>query len=162
MIKKPYTLCAQGVLDGVHQWADGNNYRGDIAHFFEAGAAGQTEANRLMQTIFETPQWRKACRYSGHSFVPKDGNAGVQAADLFAWQFHTETRRQVERAGRSMRKDFESLVQHPHNFVFIQPGDYVRVCKEWGYDTAVAEMNIKATDEYYASLRGSASTEQSS
>ena len=157
LIKKPYTLCAHSILDGVRSWARENKYHGDIAYFFEAGAAGQKEANALMHALFETAVWRKACRYVGHSFVAKEQAAGVQAADLLAWQFHTETRRQLEKTGRPRRKDFESLFAHPHNIVFISPRDYVRICRAWGYDTSVIETNIKATEEYYAhaaSLKG--------
>lgn len=158
LIKTPYTLCARGLLDGVQEWIEANNYTGDVAYFFEAGHASQPEANRLMQVVFGDPKLRKALRYAGHSFVPKEQSAGVQAADLLAWQFHTETRRQIERADRPPRKDFESLFAHPHNVVFIKPRDYVRMAKVWGFDTTIQEANIEATEAYYASFGRPASS----
>lgn len=161
-IRTPYTLCFHAMTGGVQNWIKENKFPEKVAFFFEAGHASQSEANRLMQIIVSDSELRKNLHYAGHAFVPKEDSAGVQAADLLAWQFNRETRRQIENEPRPPRKDFESLTAHPHNLIFMRPEDYVRMGKEWGFDTTIQEANIKAADEYYASFRRDASSEQSS
>ena len=75
----------------------------------------------------------------------------MQAADLLAWQFYTDIRRQMERRGPALhRKDFASLVQHPHEATYITPRIMTTIAKAWGYDTTRAEQVLRDNfgDEY--------------
>ncbi len=62
---------------------------------------------------------------------------------MLAWQFYTDIRRQL-RGEKQHRKDFASLLEHPHQVVFLTPTLMIDIAKVWGYDTAKAEGVLKA------------------
>jgi len=120
IIGSPYSFCMSVALAGVQRWAEGTQYEGDIAYFFEAGHKSRAEANWIMEQTFDIPELRKDAHYIGHAFVDKAAAPPVQAADLLAWQFYTDVRRQLE--GKTVhRKDFASLIEHPHQATFVTP-----------------------------------------
>lgn len=140
---KPYTFCAHSTIGGVINWIEDVNYQGDVAYFFEAGHASQPEANQIMEKIFAVPELRRASRYVAHAFVTKEKSLPVQAADLLAWQFYTDIRRQLRGETRH-RKDFQSLIDHPHQVTFVLPDMMVAMAKVWGYDTTRAEALLQS------------------
>lgn len=120
VIGSPYSFCATVVLAGVQKWIENASFKGDAAYFFEAGHASRQEADWIMRQTFDVPELRAASRYVAHSFVEKTKAPPLQAADLLAWQFYTDARHQME-GKRPRRKDFASLIQHPHEHVWITP-----------------------------------------
>jgi hypothetical protein len=125
LIGSAYSFCATLVIAAIRRWIMTVNYSGDMAYFFEAGHPSKSEADRIMTGMFNDPKLRALSRYVGHAFVEKKRSAPVQAADLLAWQFYTDARRQVE--GHTVhRKDFESLLEHPHQVHFVTPSKMAR------------------------------------
>jgi hypothetical protein len=94
----------------ARRWADNTNFDGDIAYFFEAGHASQSEANQIMEDIFEIEELRNAYRYGGHAFLPKPKAALLQTGDIIAWLW----RKHLADAGkRKMRQDLASILSGP-------------------------------------------------
>jgi Protein of unknown function (DUF3800) len=111
-----YSFCAHTCLVGVKWWANQHKYRGDIAYFFESGHRSQSEANNIMNKLFDDPQQRADHRYASHTFADKAKARPLQAADLLAWQWHTDRKRPASR-GRP-RLDLQELVRDqkpPHH-----------------------------------------------
>ena len=113
LIGGSYSFLVNSLLAGVGEWIDANPFVKRVAYFFEAGHASQSEANRIMSEIFKPPELQAAYRYGGHAFVEKTQTSAIQAADLLAWQWYTDRRHQLE--ARPRRKDFISLLEHPHH-----------------------------------------------
>ena len=147
---EPYTFCVQGAIGAITAWANQASYSGEIAYFFESGHQSQGQSNQLMAKIFADPGLKEMTRYAGHAFVEKRGTPGAQAADLLAWQFYTDIRRQMERIRAGRRKDLESLLAHDHEATYVSPWIMVRIAKAWGYDTAKAEALLQGVfgDDY--------------
>jgi hypothetical protein len=103
-----YVWCCWMSLIGVRIWAERQGFDGDIAYFFEAGHANQSEANGVMNRIFQDDRIRKAYRYGGHAFVPKEKNRPVQTAGVLAWH-HVQEARRISN-NQAMRKDFQALI----------------------------------------------------
>ncbi|WP_271573093.1 DUF3800 domain-containing protein [Bradyrhizobium sp. CCBAU 11361] len=105
----PYSLCLHSCIANVAtHWVTNTGYTGEISYFFESGHDDQAEANRLMRILAEDPKSRAALRYGSHQFVGKTAAIPVQAADLLAWQWYTDRKRQLE--GLPRRKDCEALL----------------------------------------------------
>jgi hypothetical protein len=120
----PYSFCAHVLLAGVYRFIENlerdKKLRIDkMAYFFEAGHESRTEADGIIQRLFQRDRIRLDYRYSGHAFVLKEQTPAVQAADLLAWQWFTDKRHQTE--GRPRRKDCISLLEHPHDVTHIGP-----------------------------------------
>jgi hypothetical protein len=104
-----YVWCCWNSLIGVRIWAEKNRFGGRIAYFFEAGHKHQTEANGVMNRIFNDADFRQRYRYASHAFVPKEYNRPVQTADILAWHHVQDFRRYLD--GRPRRRDFEALLE---------------------------------------------------
>jgi hypothetical protein len=138
----PYSFCAHGIIGAINIWVRQTGFDGRIGYFFEAGHASQKEAGQIMEQLFSIPQMREAARYSAHGFVEKKLSPPVQAADLLAWQFYTDIRRQTE--GKTVhRKDFDSLINHPHQVSFVTPKIMTQLAQQWGYDITEAEEVLR-------------------
>ena len=120
----PYSFCAHVLLAGVYIFMENlerdRRIRIDkMAYFFEAGHESRTEADGIIQRLFQRERIRSDYRYSGHAFVLKEQTPAVQAADLLAWQWFTDKRHQME--GRPRRRDCVSLLEHTHDVTHIGP-----------------------------------------
>jgi hypothetical protein len=114
-----YTFCIVVCLAGVLKWIQDNGFEGDISYFFEAGHKSQSEANRIMELMFDKSDARREYCYASHTFVRKEKAAPVQAADLLAWQCFTESKKAIQ-GGGVRRKDFASLITgSQHNLIRI-------------------------------------------
>ncbi len=140
LIGSPYTFCAHVIIGGVQNWIRKTRYAGEIAYFFEAGHASQSEANGIMQKIFKQPDLRDASRYHRHSFVLKEQTPAVQAADLLAWQWYTDLRHRIE--GRPRRRDCERLLKHPHVAVHVGPDMILELANKWGFEPSEEESLV--------------------
>jgi hypothetical protein len=74
-----YTFCCWQILAGIRAWIDRTKFEGEIAYFFEARHASQSEANAVHR-IFSHPTLRAGYRYAGHAFVDKQKSRPSQAA----------------------------------------------------------------------------------
>jgi len=111
-IGSPYSFCAHVILAGVAHWLKQRPDARKCAYFFEAGHSNETEADRIMKSMFKSEELLTIHRYTAHSFVRKEGNAAVQAADMLAWQYLKDTKNKLE--GRRRRLDCYSLFEHHH------------------------------------------------
>lgn len=117
-----YSFAFYMITRGVARWVEETEYTGEIAYFFEAGHASQSEANELMGIALRVPEIRAQMRYAGHAFVDKAKSPQVQAADLFAWLLTKDRKGRAE--GRPRRKDYASLMQHHHNVATISDKEF--------------------------------------
>ena len=108
MLGSDYSFCANFCLTATVANVEEFGAAGDIGYFFESGHRSQGEANRLMAEIFQNEDQRRAFRYGGHAFLPKEKTPALQAADLLAWQIFTYRKNQIS-GERPMRKDFQAL-----------------------------------------------------
>lgn len=109
-----YTLCCYWALIRIAAEAEKAQMKEDIHYFFEAGNSNQKSANRMLESVFNVVRQKVRYRYAGHKFVEKEEAVGVQAADILAWQWATDRRRQ--RQNLPSRKDLVSLAEGiPHD-----------------------------------------------
>jgi hypothetical protein len=112
-IGSPYSLCVHTCFTGVRGWANHTNFAGKISYIFEEGHRSAGEANGIMRRIFYKPEMRAEHRYISHAFADKCMVLPLQAADLIAWQWFSENKRQIERTRPNPRKDFQELMIKP-------------------------------------------------
>lgn len=125
-----YTFSMYLIIAGVQLWAQRNQYQGDIAYFFEAGHESAPQADSVMNQVFSIPELASDAHYAGHSFVRKTKSPAVQAADLLAWQFYTDCRREME-GKPTYRKDYASLIQHRHWLQYSDPEKLSNLGRNW-------------------------------
>jgi Protein of unknown function (DUF3800) len=114
----PYSFCCWQILAGIKSWIQKNNFDGEISYFYEAGHASKSEANRIMNRIFSNSELRASYHYSTHTFADKEKLRPLQAADILAWQWHTQMKRWLKNDHR-MRADFQALAAKPRHELFI-------------------------------------------
>lgn len=115
-----YSDCAAGCIHAVQTFLRMQRMQGKVSYFFESGHASRREAyghiaKRIPREIDNV------------AFGTKVGIPLLGAADLLAWQstkyakdwFYPTMR--GKHPTRPPRKDFQSLVQHPHMFVTWGP-----------------------------------------
>jgi len=109
----PYSLCCYWGLMGARYWSEQTSFDGKIAYFFEAGHSSQSQANGIMQQIFDVPELREAYRYAGHAFVNKQDSVLLQCADILAWQWGKNVKERAK-GNLKARADLLSLLDKPH------------------------------------------------
>lgn len=112
-VVSPYSLCAYFCMMQGRKWASESKFEGEIAYFFESGHKHQTQANRIMNAVFDVPELRSYYRYGTHSFVPKDKVVALQCGDILAWQWSKYIKDKRE-SRRKPRADLMSLLERPH------------------------------------------------
>ncbi|MBR0824906.1 DUF3800 domain-containing protein [Bradyrhizobium manausense] len=113
-----YSDCAAGCVQAVKSFLRMQRVSGNVSYFFEAGHANRSEAYGHIA--------RKLPReIDSVVFGSKVGTPLLGAADLLAWQstkyakdWRYPTMR-GEKPKRPPRKDFQSLVEHPHMFAYM-------------------------------------------
>ena len=108
-----YTWCLRTCLTAIADWCKDNASIEGVSYVFEAGHASQLLADRVLTETNAVSITRQNRRYLSHSFVGKKDACGLQAADLLAWQWATNFKRQA--AGKTRRLDFDNLMQAPHS-----------------------------------------------
>lgn len=105
-----HVMCAYVALHRMAAWSRQLDADVSTHYFFERGASGEAAFDHLLRSLFSnSPLVSERMRYSGHSFVPKREAAGVQCADILAWQGAKDRKSQKE--GRARRADFKSLLE---------------------------------------------------
>lgn len=114
-IKKltPYAFLCYFCLHWARNWAVESGFDGQVSYFFEAGNAHQSQANSIMQQVFQIPLLKLHFRYAGHSFVPKESSAAIQCADILAWQWRKNAKDRSQGLLKP-RADLMSLMEKPH------------------------------------------------
>ena len=105
----PYSFCIRVCMIAIWSWAQKNGFRGDFAYFLESGHRNQGEANSILSRVFDAPQLREKYRPAGHGFYDKHKVLPLQAADLLAWQWFTDSKRRLKGA-TVPRKDCQALL----------------------------------------------------
>jgi hypothetical protein len=110
-----YTYALQSCFVMIRRWAAETNFEGDIAYFFEAGHASQSEADRYFRAALLASERAKAKNhYAGHAFLDKRKALPLQAADMLAWQYHHYHARKAKCGISTRRADFSALLR-PHD-----------------------------------------------
>lgn len=105
-----YSFCLRQCLIAVNSWATRTAFDGQIAYFFESGHRDQTEANGIMHKVFAVDALRERYRYVSHTFADKKKLLPLQAADLLAWLWFTDSKHRLN--GRNeARKDVMALIR---------------------------------------------------
>lgn len=110
LMTNPFSLCAFTVLTHCAQWANVYDPQARIAYVFEAGDEHQADANKIIQSIADTPERRAKYHYETHAFVPKRSSMPTQAADILAWHICKQWEREQRGIDR-MRGDFLALTE---------------------------------------------------
>lgn len=113
-----YSFCCVQVLAGINAWIMRNQFRGEIAYFFEAGHESASEANAVMNRIFQHPNLHQRYCYAAHAFVDKVKVRPVQTADILAWHQATQVKRWLKN-NHEIRADFRALAVKPRHELFI-------------------------------------------
>lgn len=109
VVSSAYAFSIECILAGVHKWIEANPQVQKMAYFFESGCSEQYNANMIIHALFSLQEAQQKHRYTAHTFLEKKEAAPLQAADLFSWQYYSDMRE-----GKKRRRDFESLLEHPH------------------------------------------------
>lgn len=94
IVGDPYVFCASGCFHAAAVWADDVKYDGPIDYFFESGVATEDHANKVMGLKVGTEAWAKRFRYQSHAFLMKKNSTPLQAADVLAWHWSENWRRE--------------------------------------------------------------------
>lgn len=109
----PYALCCYWLLLNARRWTHENQPDAKIAYFFEAGDPNQSQANNIMNALFNSPWHKEHFKYVAHAFVDKQHSGAIQCADILAWQWSKDLKNRAE--GRRTRADLMALLQaRPH------------------------------------------------
>jgi hypothetical protein len=109
---KIYGSLVERCFRSVSLWADAASHDGKVEFFFESGAKGAGYANAYFERNRRDPNSPVFKRYGGHTFISKEGNAGIQAADFLAWQYQNFTKKRTSLD--LPRLDTRALLRHPH------------------------------------------------
>lgn len=111
-----YTFCVDICLLHMLTAPEVTRSNGKVAAFFESGHKHGSKAQRY---INETPyEGHIAGRFSSVTFAKKEDIRLLQAADLLAWQCTKHVKGKVF-DNRPPRKDFVSLMSHPHSIAYV-------------------------------------------
>lgn len=104
-----YSFCVRQCLTLVKDWLNSSDFKGDVAYYFEAGHARQCEALSILNDIFNERILVNHYQHAAHVFADKRKFLPLQAADLLAWQWHTDKKHKMLR--QPPRKDFAALLR---------------------------------------------------
>lgn len=142
-MRSAYAAALLMLMSQVRRWADRTRFSGKIAYFFEAGHKHQQDANAFMAWLFESERIASKFHYGGHAFLPK-ATPALQPADLLAWQWRLEAKRQLDPArSRPVRADLIALVRDQDRHLDWSRED----CERIGADMLAAELNREALVE---------------
>lgn len=114
----PYSYCAASCAQALQMFLRMSRIDGSIAYFFEEGHKNKGNAFRhIAQTVKRETD--------SLTFASKEKVRLLQAADLLAWQSskyakdYFVPRQQGRPPKRAPRKDFQSLMEHDHSFMYL-------------------------------------------
>lgn len=110
--KHIYSLAAQRMISLLQYWARMVSFEGNLRPIFEDGGYGKGLVELAFKKAINSPAPGDTLRIDLPSFMPKMNNAGIQAADFLAWQYHNFTKKRKKQS--LARLDFRALLRHPH------------------------------------------------
>jgi hypothetical protein len=116
--RDPYTYLASGCAEALQMFLKMNRIDGDIAYFFEEGHHSKKSAYRYLAQKVKRDR-------DSLTFAAKEKIRLLQAADLLAWQSckyakdYSFARWNSGEIKRKPRKDFISLMEHDHVFMYM-------------------------------------------
>jgi hypothetical protein len=106
-----YSECVELCISALQVFLLSNRLEGETVYFFETGHKSRGDAyNHVARRIGELS--------SSIAFGMKDQVRLLQAADLLAWQT-AKYAKDIYGQKRPPRKDFMSLLEHPHTLAFL-------------------------------------------
>lgn len=108
-IGSAYSFCVRQCLTLVKDWLNSSGFKGDVAYYFEAGHARQCEALSILNAMFNECRLVDHYQHTAHTFADKRKFLPLQAADILAWQWHTEKKHKIFR--QPTRKDLKALLR---------------------------------------------------
>lgn len=116
----PYSYCAAVCVDALQMFLKMNRIEANVAYFFEEGHKNKNSAyNHVAKKIKRETD--------SLTFAAKKNVQLLQAADLLAWQCAKYAKDYAflrfigEKPTRLPRKDFLSLMEHDHSFIYMGP-----------------------------------------
>jgi hypothetical protein len=110
VLSNPYYCCLHGVVSLALQWVKDKGEGADIDFIFDYQFQHQAEAvkqfTHIRQRFSDVPE--VSTRMSGICFMDDERVAGLQAADLIAWQLRRDLVKPKEDGGKS-RPELEKL-----------------------------------------------------
>lgn len=147
-VPNAYADCASACVKALELFLEELRAEGNIAYFFEQGHASAGSAyNHIARRIK-----RKS---DSLTFASKEGVPLLQAADLLAWQSvkyakdYFFPRVEGKEPRRSPRRDFVSLMEHRHTFMYMNMdgGDETMGIELWPMSMrAPTSVNMKIED----------------
>ena len=110
LIGNAYSFIARQTFNAVRIWADREEYGGAISYFFEAGHKHQSDADFIMREHSRNAAVKAGARYQSHSFLRKEGANALQAADLLAWHYCDDWKRNLR--GEDSRESYADLIMN--------------------------------------------------
>jgi len=117
-----YTECAMACVSALKYFLDHHRLSGDIAYFFENGHANKGHAYTQIAKLIKRDR-------DSLVFDAKQKIRLLQAADLLAWQStkyakdYFYPKKEGGTPKRPPRRDFASLMQHRHTFMYMHIKD---------------------------------------
>lgn len=118
-----YSYCIWQCLHGYKAWRTETGFSGDTAFVFESGHKSEAEANHTMNLSLAVPSGQNFLGYVSHTFADKRKFPGLQAADILAWQMHTDWKHGMLKKPR--RKDFAYLIEQRDDKVAFASPDQI-------------------------------------
>jgi len=106
----PYGFSVAFVNGVIQSGIEKIKYPGNVAYFFEAGHAHQRFGREVLDRLVGS---NDKTNVSSYSFQKKQDAILLQAADILAWHCNTYIKRKMK--GLPIRKDFQSMLQIPHD-----------------------------------------------
>lgn len=120
-----YGFCLNTCLAAVRDWADKNDFNGNIAYFFESGHVSQNEANSIMNGVIKNRALKRQFRYFSHSFADRKMLELLQTADILAWAWGNDKYRWQEEPSELLQ-DIDIMLKKGMN-----PPDHSLLCLHW-------------------------------
>ena len=115
-----YGICVRLCIAKMLLWLYQMDIKAGMSLFFEAGHKDQRKAKEVIANWpMERALWKRY--YRSHTFADKRHLPLLQAADLLAWQCTKYVKDKISEK-RGPRKDFISLMEHPHQVDVVLPG----------------------------------------
>jgi len=107
-----YPVCCHFAMAGIGTALEKAEYADDVAYFFEAGHAYESEARRFLTHVTSKAGPLKAYyRHRSDTFAPKTDAVPLQAADMLAWEWTKCQDETIEQRMRPVRRSLRALVE---------------------------------------------------
>ena len=78
----PYSFCTYWIMANARNWIERNSPDAKIAYYYEAGHKDESEASKIMQSLYNDDWHRNHFKIASYSFVDKLYSAAIQTGDI--------------------------------------------------------------------------------